>query len=168
MKNRAAGEWIEQLEMHRHPEGGYYKEVYRSPEQLAAEALPRRFAGARSFSTSIYYLLRQDELSRFHRISADETWHFYDGWPLELISIDPKGKLKRQQLGLNPGSGLFPQLTIPYGHWFAARPLGVFSLVGCTVSPGFDFADFELAERRILLEAFPQHKNIIEEFTSFS
>jgi len=165
MKINNAGDWIEQLGMLSHPEGGYYKEVYRSPEILTVDALHQRFGGNRSLSTSIYYLLKKGQYSRFHRINSDEIWHFYDGSPLELIVIDPDGNLKRECVGLNPGDGLFPQLTVRTGQWFAAHSLGEFSLVGCTVSPGFDFADFELAERKSLMNTFPQHKTVIEQFT---
>ena len=165
MKINSANEWIEQLGMLRHPEGGYYKEVYRSLEILTGDALPLRFGGNRSFSTSIYYLLMKGEYSRFHSINSDEIWHFYDGLPMELIVIDPMGKLEKKRIGLNPESGVLPQLTILHGHWFAAHPLGAYSLVGCTVAPGFDFTDFKLAERKSLIAAFPQHKIIIEQFT---
>ena len=157
--------WIKHLGLIKHPEGGYFKEVYRSQETIAKADLPPRFAGERVFSTSIFYLLKQGDFSKFHKIKSDETWHFYDGSPLELLIINLEGKLKKVKIGLDPESGLIPQFTVFTGHWFAAQSLGEYSLLGCTVSPGFDFTDFELADRKILIAAFPQHKKVIEQFT---
>jgi predicted cupin superfamily sugar epimerase len=158
-------DWIEQLALIKHPEGGYYKETYRASLTVSGDALPEHFGGERVFSTSIYYLLEAGDRSLFHRIKSDEIWHFYDGFPLVLMVITPEGKLKRETLGLNPEDGLFPQISVPAGHWFAARSLGAYTLVGCTVSPGFDFADFELADRKTLLTLFPHHRKVVEQFT---
>ncbi len=165
MKTNNPDDWIKHLGLIKHPEGGYFKEVYRSDETISSLALPERFAGDRAFSTSIFYLLKQGEYSKFHKIKSDETWHFYDGSPLELLIIDFNGTLKKVQIGLNPASGLIPQFTVPAGHWFAAHSLGEYTLLGCTVSPGFDFTDFEMANQKTLITAFPQCKKVIKQFT---
>lgn len=157
--------WISKLALQPHPEGGHYKEVYRSDESIVSHALPDRFFGDRSCATSIYYLLRIGEISKFHRIKSDEIWHFYDGFPMEILRIDTKGKLHKNRIGIHSRNDSFPQLIVPAGDWFAAQSTGEYSLVGCTVSPGFDFNDFELAERTKLIEFFPHHQQIIEQFT---
>lgn len=165
MKMNKPEDWIEKLGLVKHPEGGFYKEVYRSSVAIPKTALPDYFGGDRVFSTSIYYLLRAGDRSLFHRIKSDEIWHFYDGEPLEIVAISTEGNLRRQTLGLHPESGYLPQLLIPAGQWFAAHSLGAYSLVGCTVSPGFDFADFELADRNALLAQFHLHRKVINQFT---
>lgn len=157
MQNRTARYWIEKLKLSAHPEGGWFKETYRSNELIAKQALPKRFPESRNFSTAIYYLLEEGDFSAFHSIKSDEMWHFYDGMPLEIIEIDSTGILTKHMLGLEN----LPQITIPANRWFAARPTGSFTLVGCTVSPGFDFADFEMANKNELMKAFPLHKEII-------
>ena len=163
MPNRSANFWINRLALTHHPEGGWYKETYRSEEKISIEALPERFQGDRNFSTAIYYLLEKGDFSAFHRIKSDEMWHFYDGDPMEIIEITAQGKLINHCLGLTKRSKCFPQLVIPSGSWFAARPMGEYTLVGCTVSPGFDFTDFELASKTQLLSLFPQHRLTIDE-----
>lgn len=160
-----AEDWISKLELEAHPEGGHYKEVYRSDEFITSQALPDRFSGDRSFSTSIYYLLRKVEISKFHRIKSDEIWHFYAGAPMQIIHIDAEGKLVKRQLGIDIANEINPQLIVNAGDWFAAQSLGDYSLVGCTVSPGFDYTDFEMADRKKLISAFPQHQKIIKKFT---
>ncbi len=162
-----ARDWIEGLGLKAHPEGGWYREVYRSAEQLATTGLPERFSGPRSLSTSIYYLLEGQDFSALHRIHSDEVWHHYAGTSLSLVAIDTAGALHRHTLGKDLDAGEVPQLVVPAGQWFAAtcvEPMG-YSLVGCTVAPGFDFADFELAERAALADSFPEHGALIERFT---
>ncbi|RDI96370.1 cupin domain-containing protein [Meiothermus sp. QL-1] len=159
--------WIEQLGLLPHPEGGYYREIYRSAESVEAEHLPSRYGGDRAFSTAIYYLLEHPDFSAFHRLKSDEIWHFYDGSPLILWLIDPAGALQVLRLGRDPARGEQPVRVVPAGCWFAAsleHPQS-FALVGCTVAPGFDFVDFELAEREALLRQFPQHRALIERLT---
>ena len=151
--------WIRSLEMLAHPEGGFYKEVFRS--QLEVE-VPQ---GKRAAATSIYYLLRSGEFSAFHRIKSDETWYYHAGDTMEILVIGADGKLSRNRVGIDPGNGSNPQFTVPANLWFAARPLGDYSLVGCSVAPGFDFKDFEMAEREVLLRAFPHLTEVINEFT---
>jgi predicted cupin superfamily sugar epimerase len=162
-----ASYYIEKLGLTRHVEGGSFKEVYRSAEQVPLVALPNRFNGPRPFGTSIYFLLEEGQFSAFHRIASDETWHFYEGASLSIYEIDAVGALKKHQLGRDLAAGEQFQLTIPAGSWFGSRceVKNGFSLVGCTVAPGFDFADFELATKEVLQKAYPQHTGIIEEMT---
>jgi hypothetical protein len=157
---------IEKLLLLPHPEGGYYRETYRSKGSINRECLGRDFQGDRNFSTCIYYLLTSDSYSAFHRIKQDEGWHFYEGSPVELHLISPDGIYTKVTLGRDFNSDETPQFVIPGGTWFAAAVSAAdsYSLVGCTVAPGFDFADFELASCEDLLRHFPQHKRIIEKF----
>ncbi len=163
---RDAHYWINHLNLLPHPEGGYYKEVYRSGEEINKESLPDRFQGTRAFSTSIYFLLEKGDFSAFHRIKSDEVWHFYDGAPISIYVIDNEGALTIHKLGLSPDKGITPQLTIPANHWFASESTGNFSLVGCTVAPGFDFIDFEMADRNSLINLYTEHREIIEKYTA--
>lgn len=144
-----------------HPEGGWYRQTYRSAEQIAADALPGRFSGSRPFSTAIYFLLEQGNFSAFHRIMSDECWHFYAGGPLEIFIIHPEGNLEVVIMGKQAGQHF--QYVVPAGCWFASRPVAgtSFSFTGCTVAPGFDFADFELANANILSGCYPQHEELI-------
>ncbi len=147
-----------------HPEGGYYKETYRSEELIDKDALPTRFNGNRHFATAIYFLLDKGNFSAFHRIQSDEVWHFYSGQALDIYVIHTNGVLEKIQLGANIEKGQTFQATVPAGAWFASIPAdeSLFSFVGCTVSPGFDFMDFELAKSKELIAAYPQHISIIE------
>ncbi|TND09760.1 MAG: hypothetical protein FD123_884 [Bacteroidetes bacterium] len=153
--------------MEPHPEGGYFRETYRSSETVAGTALPGRFGGERNFSTAIYFLLEAGNFSALHRIKSDEAWHFYAGDALDVIEIDEQGNLRVTSLGSDPEAGEIFQHIVPAGRWFGSRVKagGSFSLVGCTVSPGFDFTDFEMAERKKLMEQFPQHALLIEDLT---
>jgi predicted cupin superfamily sugar epimerase len=162
-----AKEWVKQLELHPHPEGGFYKETYRSSISIAADALPGEFGGARNVATAIYFLIEKNNFSAFHKIKSDETWHFYDGDALEVIEINSAGHLVKTKIGRNPLNGEVLQYTVPAGHWFASWVLsgGEYSLVGCTVYPGFDFKDFEMAERAVLIGEFPEHKDVIAQLT---
>ena len=161
-----AREWSAKLELLPHPEGGFYKEVYRSRESYSADGLPQRFEGGRAFATAIYYLLQAGDFSAFHRIKSDEIWHHYDGGDLELCMIDQSGALSRHRLGHRHADAL-PMLVVPHGCWFAARPASGtdYVLCGCTVAPGFDFSDFEMATRDGLLQHYPQHAESIEQLT---
>lgn len=163
MRNNAKY-WIDKLGLQSHPEGGHYKEVYRSDELIEKKALPERYSGNRAFSTSIYYLLQKGEKSAFHRIKSDETWYFHDGSELEIAIIDSTGSFSKKLLGLDIEKGCLPQLTIKHGSWFGAKTNGEFTLVGCNVAPGFDFADFEMGNFPEMLDQFPQHGNILKEF----
>ncbi len=160
-------DWIQVLDLQPHPEGGWYREIYRANEAVRQDALPTRFASDRAFSTAIYYLLGQSDFSALHRIHQDEIWHFYDGAPLAVEVIHPNGSTETLQLGRNLHAGERPFAVVPAGCWFGARPKPgpEYSLVGCTVAPGFDFDDFELANRANLIEVFPQHRQLIEQLT---
>ena len=130
-----AGAIIAALGLQRHPEGGWYREIHRSPAA----------AGERAAVTSIYYLLKASERSHWHRVDADEIWHFHDGAPLELsISADGTDSVT-YRLGMNLAQGERPQIVVPKDHWQSAHSSGAFTLVGCTVAPGFEFAGFEMA-----------------------
>lgn len=158
---------ISQLDLQPHPEGGWYRENYRATELIPEGGLPERFAGPRSFATSIYFLLTSDSFSALHRIKSDEQWHFYAGDRLMLHLLEPPGGYRRLFLGPNLGAGEDFQAVVPAGCWFGAtvpRP-GSFALVGCTVAPGFNFADFELGRRTDLVRLFPQHQELITRLT---
>lgn len=163
-----AAYYVNTLNMLPHPEGGYFAETYRSAETISQAALPDRFNEARAFGTAIYFLLENHHISALHRIQSDEIWHFYDGGTLEVSVISPTGKLTIIRLGRNLNQGEVFQAVVPAGSWFGSKPaVGTdFSLVGCTVAPGFDFADFEMADRATLLAEFPQHRAVIEKLTT--
>jgi predicted cupin superfamily sugar epimerase len=135
-----AAEVARLLELSPHPEGGWYRETWRAP--------PPAVAGGRGAGTAIYYLLGAGEESRWHRVDADELWHFYAGAPLMLRTSADGGGVRTVVLGTRLAEGQRPQVAVPAGTWQAARPLGRWTLVGCTVSPAFDFAGFELAPER--------------------
>ena len=165
-----AKQWIAALDLKPHPEGGFFRESYRSAETIPAAALPPRFNGSRAFSTAIYFLLEHPQFSAFHRIASDEIWHFYAGGTLCLHVITPQGADAAVRMGCNPGSGEVVQAVVEAGCWFAAeleKP-DTFALVGCTVAPGFDFADFQMAARSDLCRLFPMHRDIIERLTRIS
>lgn len=150
---------VARLNLAPHPEGGFYRETYRANEAIPNAGLPARFHGDRAQSTAIYYLLRAGDRSKLHRIKSDEVWHFYDGDPLVIVAIAPNGQLTETILGRDFVAGQVPQHVVPAGHWFGAMPArgSRYTLTGCTVAPGFDFADFELATRATLLRDYPQH-----------
>ncbi|MDD2710187.1 MAG: cupin domain-containing protein [Verrucomicrobiae bacterium] len=158
--------WIEHLRLVPHPEGGFFRETYRCEEQIAA-GLPRRYTSPRSFSTAIYFLLRSQDVSTLHRLQSDEIWHFYHGSPLSLHLLTPDGRHLTQHLGRDPAQGQRLQAVIKAGCWFGATVNApqAFTLLGCTVAPGFDFADFELGQGSELILLFPQHRQIIERLT---
>lgn len=155
--------FVDLLKLQHHPEGGYYKETYRASGIIKEECLPGVFNGERSYSTAIYFLLQQGDYSAFHRIKSDECWHFYEGGPLLVHMIDNRGNHSCVQLGRNLHKGEVFQFVVPANVWFASQPAPgtSFSLVGCTVSPGFDFADFEMANADELTAEFPAHHELI-------
>jgi uncharacterized protein len=160
-----AQQLIQHYKLQPHPEGGWYKETYRSNGRIAANALPASFSGDRAFSTAIYFLLEEKNFSAFHRIKSDECWHFYSGDSLLIYVINSQGELDIIQLGNDITNGQLFQYVVPANCWFASRPApgSSFCFVGCTVSPGFDFADFELADAKALSSLYPKHENIIRE-----
>ena len=163
----SSGQLIEPYQMIPHPEGGYYKETYRSNEVIQEECLPIRFRGERVFSTAIYFLLEGEQFSAFHKIQSDELWHFYAGVPLNIYVIDPSGNFELLTLGSNLSNGEVFQAIVRAGQWFASQPVekDKFSFVGCTVAPGFDFEDFELAKQEELIACYPAHQQLIMELT---
>ena len=152
---------IEELQLQAHPEGGFYAETYRS----SAFTLNQN-GEKRNLSTAIYFLLHDTNKSNFHRIQSDELWFFHQGEPIEIVTIQD-GKARSIILGNAIEKGELPQATIPANTWFGSKLKDGkgFALVSCTVAPGFDFLDFELAERENLANEFPNLEALIEEFT---
>jgi len=167
-----AARWIERLGLAPHPEGGWFRETYRCADVIARDALPAGFPGARNVATAVYFLITREAFSALHRIRSDELWHFYAGDPvaLTLLDADGRGSLAGVRLGRDPAGDALPQVVVPAGAWFGAEvaPPGTFALVGCTVAPGFDFADFELGERGALIARYPRHRAAIERLTRAS
>mgnify|MGYP001341812624 CR=1 FL=1 len=158
---------IDQFNLQPHPEGGFFNQTYISKEKIEKAHLPERFPGDRPFSTAIYFLLVENNFSAFHRIKSDEIWHFYTGGGLYVHVIGPEGKYELIKLGAQLKAGEVFQAVVPAGCWFASEcaPGTAFSLVGCTVAPGFDFADFELAGKEELSVLYPEHKTLISRLT---
>jgi predicted cupin superfamily sugar epimerase len=163
----SASYWIEKLGMTPHVEGGAFSEVYRSELIIPRSSLPLFFQGSRSASTSIYFLLSQGQFSAFHRIASDELWHFYYGDPLLVHEITHGGRMLEHRLGQDPEKGERFQTVIKAGSWFASAPApgSEYALVGCTVAPGFDFEDFELAQRPALIQMYPEYAQVITRLT---
>lgn len=158
---------IEKFNLTEHPEGGYFKETYRSNEIIENKHLPSEFIGDRNYSTSIYFLLTSDKFSAFHKINQDEIWHFYIGTTLKLHMISPKGEYSYILIGNNIANNEIPQFVVPAQYWFAAEveTKNSYAFTGCTVAPGFDFNDFVLPKREDLVSLFPQHSAIITKLT---
>lgn len=161
-----ANYWVEKLRLEPHPEGGYFRQTYKAELVLPQAALPG-FTGPRAASTAIYFLLEGKNLSAFHRLRSDELWHFYAGDPLVVHVIEPEGKYSAIRVGRDLDAGQVLQAVVPAGCWFASHVAdwSSFSLVGCTVAPGFDFEDFEMARRAELLREYPQHREVIMRLT---
>jgi predicted cupin superfamily sugar epimerase len=164
---KSAQYWIDKLGLIPHPEGGYYRETYRSTVSIAKEALPSQFTGPRLVSTAIYFLLEGKNFSAFHRLRSDELWHFYVGSPLVVHVIEESGLHSEISLGSNPDAGETLQAVVKANCWLASRVRdpGTFALAGCTVAPGFDFEDFELGKRSELVKLYPQHRKLVEQLT---
>lgn len=179
--------WIEKLRLEPHPEGGYFRQTYKSELRIFPEELPNAisewrtqgFGGARAASTAICFLLESENFSAFHRLRSDEMWHFYSGSPVAVHVIDPRGEYRSILLGSDAEAGQVFQAVVRAGCWFGSeiaehsqvsesRP-GVgharYALVACTVAPGFEFEDFELARRGELEAKYPQHRGIIRRLT---
>ncbi|WP_378176863.1 cupin domain-containing protein [Aquimarina sp. SS2-1] len=160
-------EIVNKLHLKPHPEGGFYKETYRSDGVIPKEVLKGGFSGDRNYCTGIYFLPTSHNFSAFHRIKQDEMWHFYGGSSLYVHVITTEGEYINHTVGMNLDQGETPQVVVPAGCWFASsvKDAERYSFVGCTVSPGFDFEDFELAEKESLSDTYPEHKKIISQFT---
>jgi predicted cupin superfamily sugar epimerase len=154
-------------EMQPHPEGGYFRETYRSQGAIFSSSDQSKFQGERTFSTGIYFLLPSGSKSRLHRITSDEMWHFYLGGPMTLVQISPEGEMTKVILGQDLMAGQRVQYTVPAGCWFGGypNPGTDYSFVGCTVSPGFEFQDFEMGNRNELLSLYPHAKDVIYDLT---
>lgn len=158
---------IKELDLKPHPEGGYFKETYRSVGEINIDSLDAKYNGSRNYSTCIYFLLTSDKFSSFHRIKQDEIWHFYDGSPIRLHIISEAGEYSYHLIGRDFSKGEVPQFIVPGGCWFAAEVINKndYSLVGCTVSPGFSFEDFELKNRKELVSLYPNLEEVISRLT---
>lgn len=153
----SADDLITQLQLEAHPEGGYYKSTYAASEAVATSN------GSRPIYTSIYFLLRSTDISHLHRLQSDELWYYHGGSPLTVHMIYPDGTYEAKKLGLNIANGETPQILVPKHTIFGSSvdDADTFSLVGCMVAPGFDFADFELFTQEELLKDYPQHETVI-------
>jgi predicted cupin superfamily sugar epimerase len=162
-----ADSWIHHLHLEPHPEGGYFRRIYTATWCIPADVLPDR-GEARPVATAIYYLLKGQQQARLHRLKSDELWHFYLGSSLVVHVFEPDGNYVAWRLGAELNADQHLCIAVRAGCWFGATvvdPDG-FSLVGCTVAPGFDFADFELADREALLGRYPQYAALIERLTA--
>ncbi len=169
--------WIERFALQAYTKGGYFRETYRAAEFIPPEGLPERFTGPHAFSTAIYFLLQGKQVSPLHRLKADEVWHFYAGGPLHLHLLYVDGMYSQIVLGPDADRGQVFQAVVPSGCWFGAsldelntvesRPFDIqpYALVGCTVAPGFEVNDFELAGREQMLQLYPEHRAIILRLT---
>lgn len=166
MEKLTTKEVVEQLGLQPHPEGGFYNETYRSTTAFERGNV---FPAARNHSTAIYYLLEDNDFSTYHRIKSDELWHHYFGESFVISVIHEDGRFEEIVLGKNLHQGEKPQAMVPAGAWFASelKTKAGFGLVGCTVAPGFDFQDFEIAERNKLIELYPELAYTINRLSRF-
>jgi uncharacterized protein len=158
---------IKKLNLKSHPEGGYYKEIYRSDEKISKSALPERYSGDRCMGTGIYYMLTPGEISAMHKVKSDETFHFYGGDATELLLLFPDGTAKIVELGNDIENGMSLTVTIEHGVWQGQRlkPGGKYALFGTTVNPGFEFDDFEFGKRDELIKMYPDFSEMILKLT---
>jgi hypothetical protein len=157
-----AEELIAALHLHPLPqEGGYYRETYRSPDRLPADSLPDH--SHKATSTAIYYLLTPHTISALHRLPTDEVFHFYVGSPVQMLQLGPNGQGKVVILGPDVLAGQFPQVVVPRGVWQGSflTPGGSYALLGTTMSPGFDFADYEAGNKERLIQEYPAYEVLI-------
>jgi uncharacterized protein len=164
---RNAEYWIQHLNLLPHPEGGFFREIFRSKINIEQQSLPYGFKGSRRLCTSIYYLLRSKDISKLHRLKSDEIWFYHYGSSLKIVMIDQEGNKHSKLLGANAEKSEQPQIEITAGTIFGAKVTDEdsYCLVGCIVTPGFEFNDFELFEREDLLQAYPKHEDVIKKFT---
>lgn len=165
MHTLTADDLIEHFSLLKHPEGGYYREVYRSEKTL--NNLPSPFNGSRNYLTSIYFMLKSEDKSLFHRLSADEIWYFHLGTALKFYLLDPEGNLKTFILGSDFRKGEMLQVIAPANHYMAAEVIeeDSFTFISCAVAPGFDFVDFEMGDKKSMTQDYPSHAEIIDRFT---
>ena len=163
-----AEEIIRLLKLRPHPkEGGFFSETYRANEIIPRDSLPSRYSGSRAFGTCIYYLLTPGTFSAIHRLLSDEIFHFYLGDPVEMLQILPDGSGRTVVIGADLRAGMQPQVIVARDAWQGSRLLdgGNFALLGCTVAPGFDFADYEHGRREQLIEKYPEFRERIAALT---
>jgi len=163
-----ANQLITLLNLQPHPkEGGFFRETYRSGETIDSAGLPARYGAPRANGTSIYYLLTAGTMSPLHRLASDEVFHFYLGDPVRMLQLTPDGGGQTIVLGPDLIAGQQVQVTVPRSVWQGSilEPGGRFALLGCTVAPGFDYADYEGAKRRVLLERYPKFADLITKLT---
>src|SRR5271170_4392458 len=163
-----AEEIKELLNLEAHPrEGGYFRQTWKSEEEIPLAALPSRYSGARAAGTAIYYLLEPSTFSEMHRLISDEVFHFYFGDPVEMLQLWPDGSSRVVRLGSDLAAGVLPQLVVPNGVWQGTRlvPGGSVALFGCSVSPGFDYEDYETGARAELVRKYPDSAALIEALT---
>lgn len=156
--SKDANYYIDKLELKRHPEGGYYKSSFTSEKEIDA------LGTKRNLFTNIYFLLGSEDVSHFHRLKSDEVWYYHAGSPLLVHVIDEQGDYREMKVGLDIENGEMPQAIVPKNSIFGSSVIekGTYSLVGCMVSPGFDFADFELFTQEELLVTYPQYEKVIK------
>jgi hypothetical protein len=169
MKTMTAEEVKRVLGLEAHPrEGGWFRETWRAEETMAGSALPERYAGgARPAGTAIYYLLEPETFSEMHRLASDEVFHFYLGDPVEMLQLRPDGTGQRVVLGTDLAAGMSPQTVVPRGVWQGSRLVagGRLALLGCTVSPGFEYADYETGEREALVRGWGEWAEMVRGLT---
>jgi predicted cupin superfamily sugar epimerase len=159
---------IRLLNLQPHPkEGGFFRETFRAPESIGRDALPPRYPAARSHSTCIYYLLTPETFSALHRLQSDEIFHLYLGGPVRMLQLSDQGA-RTIVLGQDLAAGQQVQVLAPRGVWQGSclEPGAAFALLGCTVAPGFDYADYEHGERTALTAQFPEHADLIRRLTT--
>jgi predicted cupin superfamily sugar epimerase len=164
-----AEEIIALLKLKPHPtEGGFFSETYRAEEAIPLGALPLRYVGPRAFGTAIYYLLTPGTISAMHRLQSDEVFHFYLGDPVEMLQLLPDGTGRTIVLGSDLTVGMQSQVVVASGVWQGSRLVvgGRFALLGCTVAPGFDFADYQHGRRDDLIGSHPQFREKIVALTT--
>ncbi|MBX9876966.1 MAG: cupin domain-containing protein [Candidatus Obscuribacterales bacterium] len=166
----SASDLIQLLKLEEHPEGGYYRQTYKSYELIPREVLPPRYESPRSYGTSIYYLLTKETCSRLHKVASDETFHFYFGAPVEMLLLFPDNRADIVVLGHNILARQQPQYTVPKGIWQGSKILQDpdypdYALMGTTVAPGFEYDDFELAKRAELLAEYKEFEKQILDLT---
>lgn len=159
---------INNLDLKSHPEGGYFKEIYRSEELINIEGLPERYSSSRAYMTSIYFLLKNGQISKFHKLNSDEIWYYHSGNPVKSHTILPDGSYSERVLGPGLNNNQKLQLLFPKNSWFAAEVIidkFDYSLFGCAVAPGFEFEDFIIGKQKNLMTKYPQYEKIIEKLT---
>jgi len=163
-----AQELIKLLQLQRHPkEGGYFRETYRADEAISADALPSRYGASRAAGTAIDYLLTPTTYSALHRLASDEIFHLYLGGPVRMLQLLADGQGRTVLLGSDLRAGQSPQVIVPRGIWQGSilEPGVPFALLGCTVAPGFDYADYEQGNRDVLISGYPAFADWIRRLT---